>query len=282
MDPTTSFLLGAGLPPLAVGLTLLVLARSPWRAGAGGLASVVAVLATTGAVLGWPSMPPVEASDWLPVVALVASGLTWLESRRPLPWWASLTARLVLSAGALRALLDATLTYTWSPVEGWVWLTGLTVLAGGLWFALPRLAGDVDSRATSGFAALWLACVALVLAGTGSLKLGQLAGGLGSGLGLLALVTLGWREGWSARALVDVIVPPAALLLLAGVFFSETPKGLGLLLLLAPTLLPLAGRDGDSLFPWRAVALALGVMLVAGGWVASVQEAEPEFVPGQY
>jgi hypothetical protein len=200
--------MGALLPAL---LTAILARWAPpvWAATLG-LASALAWLA------GWPGIEPAlwEITDWswgalllglilalVPRARLALAGVGWG----------------LLALGALRPLV----IYQWTWAESLLWLTlaALSAGAGALAVTRPRRLW---------WLAPWSLGVALALAATGSLLLGQVA------LGAAAVACVAC---WVAREQPAALLPALAvsqLCVMGGLAYASTPLWLGAALLLLP------------------------------------------------
>lgn len=294
-------LLPGALCALAVVAWALATRARPRLPGAGALAGAAAgptLALCHAALLGWPPVPPASLDPWVPWYAVLATLGALVEGAlaradeaqgtiRPAPVWLRLLARLPALA-----------------VLGWV-LTRIPTSDAGVGARVAATAGVVAAglllglsldllvarRGPLGGALLllaWAAPLTGALAGSGSMKYGQLggclaavAGGLVAGLGLARLTR---RAPPPAAALgaVPVVAAVAMALLLRGVtgFSLVTPSAVALLLAPSAAWLAEPLRRSDS--PRRRlVGEALGLLLVAavaGGaaaWSAAQLEPTP-------
>lgn len=255
-------------PALAAGLVWLI-SWPVWKrrnAGTpghnGGAAALTAGYITAYAVImSWPPFPPVSASQRMFYLAIVIGFIGLGEA-----WWTRhiatrLTMRLCATALTAGYLLHPLFRHTWGPIEGFLWLAGLTAATVITWASLEKL-----SERRSGMTlplALWLTCAlgAGSLALAGSTFLGQLAGALAAVFGVAAVIAF-WVPGFSlSSGAVTAFVLLFSGLLWQGLFFAELPLASGPFLLLAPLaawvgeLPPLAHRPH-----WKATALPLAAV----------------------
>lgn len=263
MDSISLLLLGVLLP----GTIAAVITRSEGAPGVGARAVSIGTLAGLIAIDSVPSLPPIEAPDYLPFLAL--TGLVWgqLEARLVAAAPLRLTAAFVL----LWSMTSALRQHTWEGSEPVQWIGGLGLGIAALWTMCiagiqrcpPRGAGIALTTLT--------ALSAIALGASGSARYGQLAGALAAAMGGMVVIGL-WRP---SRENLIAIVPVTALilgaLLAAGVLFSELPLLVAGLLAMAPSGLLLGasgrGRAGPILVVLIA-AIATGLVLSATGAAA--------------
>lgn len=77
------------------------------------------------ATFGWPPFPPVEATQWLPVFALVAMAAGTLHTMLRPRWWLSAGLWALVCAGLLAMLLRPKFQHVWTLNTGAVWLAGI-------------------------------------------------------------------------------------------------------------------------------------------------------------
>lgn len=281
-----AFLLAAlaGVAPpalVALGAGLAFLRRpdaAAADAGASGRPAAVALglgfLAALITILGHDVlMRPNSVLPKLGWVALAGSLWGLLEASPRLPGFLRPPLRLALSAGLCWWLLSFMREHHWEGAEVAGWLGALSVTLAVVWSAVQPLA--VRSAGLS----LPLA-LALLAAGTGgalnlagSASLAQLAGALGVGTGVLALVA--WRRG--AVALGRGGLAPYALLLggaiLGGRYAAELPPSAAWVLAGAPLAL-WAAELCPAARP-RTRGLVRVLLMVAAGGVAAWLAYEP-------
>ena len=268
MDSLSLLLLGVFLP----GAIAALIIRSESASGAGARSVSIGTLAGLIAIDSLPSLPPIEAPDYLPFLALAA--LVWgqLEARLLAAAPLRLTAAFVL----LWSMTAAQRQHTWEGSEPVQWIGGLGLGIAALWTL--SVAGIQRSPPRAAGLALTLLTIlsAIALGASGSARYGQLAGALAAAMtGMI----LSGRAGPSRENLLAV-VPTLALilgaLLAAGVLFSELPLLVAGLLVLAPTGLLLGtmgrGRAGAS--------LVVLIALLATGLVLGAASADPGAASG--
>jgi hypothetical protein len=239
-------LLGVVLPAGLAGALLLFLWR-PWEKGAGSLGAWAGPLALGAGTLlaqiliqGIPPLPPLEATHWIPLLVLAAAVLGALVNALKLPAW----LRHALAAGfsalipflTLRPLLGS----GWSALEAAAWLGGSAAGIFLLWTVLEAAAHQTQGPVVPVALGAITAGTALVLVLTGSILLGQLAGGLAASLGAVALLALWNPERSLGRGGVAPWVTAFAALWLNGAVYSEMTILPGVLLASAPLLVLLA------------------------------------------
>jgi hypothetical protein len=200
------------------------------------LAVGIAYLAGHLSAVGGIIFPPKDTINWLPyfgLVAAVSSAFSVMMIRRN---WVRLLIMSLMFASALRLLLEPKFQYGWSFVQGYCWLTVLTLGIVLVWKTLNRLA----CRPGMSFE---LPAFLLILCGgafgalslSGSLLLSQFVVVLGSAVLGSALVRM-------ARHLSggDGVTPVFSLLLIgilaSGYFFAELPATSAVLIAFAPSL----------------------------------------------
>jgi len=266
--------------PAVMAAAILRLARRP-AAGAGGSVAAGGLAVALGYAVGHLGprgigpVPPVEASQWLPYLALGAAALCALE---PLLAGRAALHRLgglALLVAGLVLLLRAKTTYGWTAAESAVWLGALALMLLGLWLELEWVVPALPPL--SGWIVLVVVCVggAIALAASGSLLLGLLGGALAAACGGAAFTAaLATGHGFERRSAIAPTVILAGLLAI-GYFYSELPAASAALLAIAPlatkavprSLVNRRGAWTGALLHGAAaalpVALALGLALAA-------------------
>jgi hypothetical protein len=268
MDPLSLVLWGALLP----GVLAALIARTEQTPGVGARAMVIGTLAGLLAMEGLPSLPPTEALDYLPLLALI--GLVWgqLEARLLV----GAPARLLAGVGLLWPMTAAVRQYTWSGTETMQWIGGLGLGIAALWtLSIAGIQRSAPRRAGIALAVVALSA-AVALGGSGSVRYAQLAGIVTAALGGV----LAGRWHLDRAALLGVTAPLALVLgalLAVGVLFSDLPIPVAGLLVLAPGGLLLGARGRGLAGPALTILLAL----VAAGIVLGTP-AEPDPYGGYY
>ncbi len=253
----TLILVGIVLPVIVCAATLIG-AWGPWRpetprrlwpgAVALGLAFVPAFLA----VDRWPGLPPHVTWHWIAWLVPVAmiAGVVDALIRWPTPL--RLLGAVALAAMCGRALVGDWVDYPWP----WRGVTAAVIAA-------VAVSVNVATDRRPGAAVPLSLCVAavgasVVLIGSGSAKLAQLAGALAACLGV-AVVLAWWRPTVSlsrgGTAVVSVLLPG---LVLSGYFssFSEIPPWVYVLAAVAPAFTwPAALIRLEGLRDWQATAI---------------------------
>lgn len=217
------------------------------------------------AIAGWPPFPPIEATQWLFVFALVVAGLG------ALPLSADRFRRALIALGVPLPLAWPLAKHTWSGLETAAWLVGLALGIFALSTALESLARRPAGR--------WLPMALVVSASlggatmllSGSALVAQLSGVLAATLGAVAVGVLIWP----ARSPSGAALPACTLLsalLVCGVFYVEMPVLSGLLIAASPLTLGLleagplrrlAGFSSAAAAVVLALVPALAALLVA-------------------
>lgn len=227
------------------------------------------------AVRGWlqdggPPWPPLDATDWVPWLALLAMTLGLLESVAPCPAWARWENRILLTALMLGLVLRPLLAEWLVTVEGVGWLLGVGLGILAAW-------GVLESQAERLGRAILLPMVILAIGTAGvlllshSLVLASSAAVLAAALAACGLVML-WRgEGASVRGGVPVVVVVLAGLILSGHIyaFPALPGLAAVGLAAAPLALGVdrvgpgrwLGPRGSALIRLVAVLVVVGVAL---------------------
>ncbi|MFQ5506947.1 MAG: hypothetical protein ACE5F1_19420 [Planctomycetota bacterium] len=251
---------------LAAALLALILGR-PWQAkgveGPAGLASPVVLglawLSGYAAILGWPAWPPVQASDWLPCLAVLGIAAGFLEATRG-AW----LVRVLLSA-LVPWLLFAKLLGRRSALEAVLWWVICYGSYLGFWWGAAVLAQRLPVRPLSLLWTLVASFMAPTLLLTGNAKLGQLAAVLAAALGAMASVLWIWPASHFLLRAVPVFTLLGVSLLAIGHtdLYGETPRLCTLPLLLALPSALLAGRRAwvALVLPTLILALALGIAI---------------------
>ncbi|HEY5741997.1 MAG TPA: hypothetical protein VIS99_05595, partial [Terrimicrobiaceae bacterium] len=244
---------------------LLALAGQLWRANDCGDALALGIGYTSGHVMavGWPGFPPAEATQWLPYFALASMFLAICDAiLRPAPWLRALVW-VCYCVGMLRLFLSSKFQYTWSALEGTLWIVGFAAVMVLLAYALDTAARR-DERVP-----LFLTIVAggtgVALMLSGSLLLAQLAMVLAAALAAISAIVLVLPRALKARGSVSVAVALLSSLWLGGYFFAELPAAAGLLLAFAlvPILMLIASSDEGTRPKGHALRITLVIVPVA-------------------
>ncbi len=254
-------------PLVAVALGLVpaaLLAHRPMAAATLPAALAIGFVIALTAIQGRPVWPPAAALDGLAAAPGIAAVGEWLRRGLDFGWRGSLALGLVAVAACGTWMLWPILSRG-APVPGIAAVAGVATV----YFVLHIISCPAFQDSRNAAWMLLAAAAAPVIAIDGSLKLGQIAGALGAGLGTLWLGGLLLR-----RARVDL--PLAAPLLLtlvftAAWFYAETdPLALGGLVLASLLSQGLPHRFGIRsplavhllLFAATAAALALALWRV--------------------
>jgi len=136
MNPLDALLIGVLAPSAAAS----AIALGAGRHGAAGLGLGAGVLLVFIVLLGWPGLPPVDATHWAPLWAVAAGALgLWPKGRAEVG--------RVAVVGAVAAVASTTLVSVLSPHllsggEVVLWVLGMTVVAVGVERLLSREASD--------------------------------------------------------------------------------------------------------------------------------------------
>jgi hypothetical protein len=209
-------------------------------------------------VTGWPGFPPGDVTNWLFYFALAAVPVGGICALR-ISERARAIIALVMSAGPLALLLGPQFQYSWSVVQGVVWVAALAAVSVLLWVSLDiltSLSGGV-AIALPLFMLIPAAGASVALLLSGSMVLGQLAI-------VLAAAALGAMLTKSRGSLRDRGAVPAFTLvffslLVCGYFYAELPASSAVLLSAAPPLGALVRADRSSI---QLLAFRSGAMLL--------------------
>lgn len=210
------------------------------------------------ALLGLPPLLPVEASQWLPHLALAAAALAVAEILTPGARWRwPMRALLLVTAAA--CLLRPLTAYAWGIGEGSMRIAAAATLALGAWAGataaarwLPTL--PLGLLLTLGCSALSIACL---LAHSASLA--QLAGGVAAACGGVSAAALLAHGRLPLAPAVAVTLPLAAALGTSAAFYADLPRTAALLLTAAPVAAAAVARRG----PWLGVTVAVALFAAA-------------------
>lgn len=237
-------------------------------------------------LLGLPPFPPVEANQWIVLLAIVAALLALVDSFHRTPGWLRHGLRLLLSFAVPWLVLGPMREHTWSTGESLLWSAGSGLVLFGL-----ITAAETTTRQSRGvsmpLSLLTLGVgTSLVLALSGSALLGQLGGVLSAALGAV-LVFAWWRPDVEmSRGPAAVVLVVLAGLWLSGYFYAEVPAASALLLLGAPgvvwlvLLTPLRRVEK----PWKLALVRTTAMLipVAIAVVIALGSGPEELAAGSY
>ena len=251
-------LIGSVVAPAAVAGVAVALAWRPWRRA----------LEPVPGDWGGP------VALWLGYGAGVASLLAaalWALGRhlRPHGPAIEIAFRLVLAVGLALSMLRPLITHRWGPGAGAVRAIVAGVLGGAVWTGVEEAGRRRPGPAVP--LALLVASAGLggVLALSGSVLLGQLAGVLAAALGAVT-VAAWWRPSASVAGGAGVVVLVHGGLTLAGLVYADVPPLAAALAMLAPLgalacLLPAAaGRRRTAAPALAALAAGLPILLAVG------------------
>lgn len=188
-------LLGVVLP-VVLAAAFLLAARRPWQkeSGAGGLwggplAFAAAYLGVHIGIANWGGLAPSDDMQWLPHVAVAAAIVGLIETKtyeKALLRW---LLRGMLAAGTYVLVLGFMIENYWTTGDTALWIGLLTLATLGITGTLDQLAEDHPGASAPLVMTLVAAGGALVLALTGTAKVGQLMGGLSAASGVMVLIS---------------------------------------------------------------------------------------------
>ncbi|MBS0197062.1 MAG: hypothetical protein JSR77_09905 [Planctomycetes bacterium] len=241
----------------------------------GALGVAGAYVFSQGMMLGVPSVPAKEAAHWLPIAALAGAGLGVIELLVPRLANKYVALAVVIGIGVV---LPRTL-----PLEGRAeWLRPAVLLWSLLWASL-RVVCAVPTRFV-GIIAMGIlsACAAALLAASGSLKLGQLAGIVAFALlgsCLASVVRPGTRWVGPASGAVAALL---ASMLGQGIAFGSTPQSATMVLAgAAVAAMPASTLGVIKASSWKRVVLVGAVVAFIGG-VAVAMAAKAAAASSEY
>jgi hypothetical protein len=262
------------LVPSAVSATAIALSRRIGRGGSSGRRGRWGVAIGLGlgyfaghvGILGWPSVPPIEAKQWVPWLALASTVLGVVEASWFVPKGATWGVRAVFVSLLVGSVLWSQVENHWEVREAACWLGGLGAVVLLSWWNLEAQAERLSGPG-------WVVPIGLVTAGWAVVQvlsfdasLGQLDGVLAAAL-LGALPTVGLRPGLAlSKGGPAITTMVLAGLGLTGIFYSNVPKPVALILVLAPWT-PWVDRIGfirRRSYWTRASVRFLAVLLTVG------------------
>jgi hypothetical protein len=192
----TATLIYAGLLPFAASATIaFALGRTRvsqpaiWACGiaCGFVAGLVGLKSQAGFAAALKSIArPHEAADWLPIVVLLALGVSFLLlSAPPSRWRHALALATVLAIAVPLRLLSGNVRLThdqWSPLDKFAYLTLLAATLGLVWLLLASGSDEQPSLARLLFLVIVAVGAAVVLALSGVFVYGQYSGALAAAL----------------------------------------------------------------------------------------------------
>jgi hypothetical protein len=202
---------------------------------------------------GGLTCPPREPGQWIPYLAVIAALVGCLQCfrLRPRPWNFALS-------------LATALIFFWSQISGnlmvLVWVLGVTIV---LFVSTILLQQAIEDRCSGAELALSLALsagaggVASFLGG--SAVLGQISGGLGLMLGVVAVLAF-FYNATVGGVLPLIYVFVFGSLLLSGCLFAQLPWLTAILLWVAPWALIFGQRSDQPRISRRAGVLLLRVL----------------------
>jgi hypothetical protein len=249
MSPLEILLHALGIP-FAAALVVIAVLRPLLRLARIEAADRVAVALGIGvgylaghAAVAWPSaFPPVEVTDRIPFVVLVAILLGLLESAWPSPAWARWENRFLLTALVLGVVLGPLFEALSETKSGVMQMCGIAVAILFFWANLEALARKLPPSAVGLSLGIATAGAGLRLLNAGNIVLFQLVLALGASLGAAWLFSL-WRPGVNlTRGGAAVLTATLGSLLIYGQYYSGVPEpeslaiGLAAIVLITPLL----------------------------------------------
>jgi len=253
-----------------------------WPRWTAGLALAGAVIALYCVRIGTPDFPVRESVQWAPVAAVFALLVSILEpagiARAKWRW----ALRGALIAGAVPFILHKRSQAGITAGEIAAWTAGFAVLATLAWYSMERTSAI---RGWQGPLVLLtgVGLSSMTLVASGSVKLGEIAGGLAAALGVAVVLGIFLPRLSLAGAGTTTVALVMATLWLIGVHYSELPRLLmALLMLSAPASLLANLRQVNRLGGWKGAALR--VMLAAAPCLAALAIAIPKAIEdsGEY
>jgi hypothetical protein len=223
-------MVSAVMPAILAGAAL-ALAWRVWRRdgdgnrGAWGGAAGLALAYAAGhlGLVGAPPFPPVEATQWLFWLALLAGLWGAMEDRLRLLARVRLGGRVILAIVLPVALARPLVTYSWGAGKGTLYVALLGIAVAALSWIVQRTAERRDGALVPALLLVVATGSAGLLVMSGSALLGQLAGLLAAASGA-ALVLAFWRPRVSlAGGGVTVAVLLLSGLWITGFFYAEMP-----------------------------------------------------------
>jgi hypothetical protein len=274
MIPATALVFGLVVPALLAAVIVVAgrgaaTDRLGWLAGA---ALVLGYVCGHVGFLGWPALPARTAEQWIPYAALAAlavSALGHWPARTPR--WPGWLMRAAVLGVALVLWLRPMMTYQWTGLASAGWLAGLLGLALGVCFGLEGVLPALDPRAAWATILCTLLGVAVTLALSGSLALGEIAGSAAAAAGGgFVVVSLGPTRRPIRRTSILALVTLLTGFLVCGAFYSELPRASALLLLGAPFAARAIPRSLAQRSPWAGISAAGAVVLLVAAIAAAV------------
>ena len=213
---------------------------------------------------GLPPFPPREGVHWLCYLAIIGliSGVFWYASR-----WGHLIVQIALSIVIPRLLLNSAFKYTWGPFEGFIWWVCLAVAIFIFWHIVQQSFTILPAGGSSPFIYFGLSGgTALILALSGSLRLGQHAGILVAIFAVSWIITLVGQRSDNKWQVFPLSASPVVTLVLAGIwlngyFYEEVPAVSAILLVIALFLAPVGRIEGiQQLGARRSTIVQIGVI----------------------
>ncbi len=283
----TTTLLYAGLLPLAAAGLIALLSRqfrvslqATWACSTAGgfVAGLVGLKSQAGlAVAARSFTQPREAADWLPIIVLLALGVSVLLFAAPPAhrrWTLALAAALTIAVPLRLLSGNVRLAGPWSAFDKFAYLVLLAATLGFVWLLLASGGDEQQSPARLVFLVIVAATTAAVLTLSGALVYGQTCGALAAALAGTSLIPFltSWRARVSGRAVpvggafpgltgaAGVITFSLGSLILLGHFFAELSVANAVLLFVS---LAAAGTPLPAALLRRPVWQQLAVRIVA-------------------
>lgn len=220
--------------------------------------------------VGWPSLPPGDATHWLLFSALAAIVLGFCYGVGWIARSARVTSFLVLIVGTLLLVLTPKFKYGWTAGQGALWVAALTLAASVMGWAVEAAVRNRSNR----FTLLWLLVIgggtSVALAISGSVLLGQLAAVLAAAV--FGLIVASVAGAITERAIVPGIAVVFSGLIACGYFYAELPWSSALLLVTAPVLSLFVRGEATTR---REILRAVIVAVPVGAAIALAFRASP-------
>ncbi len=219
---------------------------------------------------GWPPFPPVDATQWLIFLAIIATVVGLLDTRwrqvdslRGIVRW---SWRVLLSVATVWLLCRPLLSHSWGALVAAGWVVGLTIGLIAFWTSIDVLAERVSGASMSLVLLAVAAGGASVLFVSGSALLAQRCGVIAAMLG--ACLVIGW---WCpvmslARGAVPVVAVVVGGLWISGYLYAEVPPWSAILLAVAPSAAWVGHlRRLRRLAGWQVAVVRFAAVLVVVG-----------------
>lgn len=232
-------------------------------------------------LVGFPPLPPVEATQWMIFIAGISLIAGFADSFFKLPLWINLFIRLLSTGGVLWVLLTPMFKFTWTPEQSRIYFIILLISGILYWFLFEKLNEKQETGITIPLIYVLVATgTSFISLISNSALIAQMAGIVAASSGSLFLISI-IKPSFSMKGSVPFFV----LILIAlwvNIYFYVGVSALHLLLIIISPLLAFICelKQIKNLKKWQIHILRIIIILipivVSLGLTYSAQPAESQ------